>query len=191
MTGAVSNGGDNLLGFIMLYLVFSNSYGYFAVKSRFFALPEKVDNLLTNLSCFSIMAHLCLVYFFSAMGKINTSEWYKGVALYYTLVSERFGGTPFNVAMVKNAYLTALGTYFALLFQMAFPFLIWTRRMRTPLVIAGIGMHLSIYALMMIHDFAILFVFVYGLFFTNAEIMGLYNRIKGLFLLKKNVQHAL
>jgi len=133
------------------------------------------------------MAHLCLVYFCSALGKINTSEWYKGVALYYTLVSERFGGTPINVAMAKNAYLVALGTYFTLVFQLAFPFLIWTKRMRVPLVIAGTAMHLSIYALMMIHDFAILFVFVYGLFFTNAEIMDLYSRIKGLFSIKSPV----
>jgi len=190
MTGVVSNGGDNLLAFIMLYLVFANSYAYFAIQSKFFALPRKVDNVLTNLSCFSIMAHLCLVYFFSAMGKVNTSEWYKGVALYYTLASDRFGGTPFNAILAKNAFFTTFGAYFTLIFQLSFPFLIWNRRMRPPLVIAGMLMHLSIYALMMIHDFALLFIFIYGFFFTNAEIMGLYDRIKGLFFAKTpSLQH--
>jgi len=187
MTGVVSNGGDNLLAFIMLYLVFANSYRYFAVKSEFLRMPRKLDNFVTNLSCGSIMVHLCLVYFFSAVGKLNTQEWYKGVALYYTLASERFGGTPINVVLVKNVVFTTFGTYFTLLFQMAFPFLIWIRRMRIPLAIAGMAMHLSIYVLLMIHDFAILFIFifVYGFFFTNQEIMRAYHKAKRLFPSKK------
>jgi len=57
--------------------------------------------------------------------------------------------------------------------------------MRVPLVISGMLMHLSIYALMMIHDFALLFIFIYGLFFTNAEIMGLYQKAIRFFRVKK------
>ena len=179
MNGSVANGGDNLLSFIMLYMVFANSFDYLAIKTTNKAeSSNKIYIFFTNLSCYAILIHLCVVYFFSAVGKINTSEWYKGVALYYTLLSDRFNGTPYNALLVKNGYFTTLGTYFTLLFEISFPFLIWIKNMRIPMIICGIILHLSIYIFMMIHDFQILFIFIYGLFFTNLELFNFYNTLK-------------
>lgn len=173
LSGMVLNGGDNLLTFVMLYLVFANSYDYFTLTPITFISERsrRVANFFTNLAIFSILFHLCMVYFFSAVGKTNTSEWYKGVALYYTLVSERFNGTRWNEWLATNGYFVTLGTYFTLLFEFLFPFLVWQRRWRTPFVIAGIGLHLGIYFLMMIHDFEILFIAIYGLLYTDKELI--------------------
>lgn len=172
LNGLILNGGDNLLSFVMLYLSFANSYDYFVLSPIKFNSQRirRFANFTTNLAVFSIVFHLCLIYFFSAIGKTNTSEWYKGVALYYTLMNERFKGTAWNETLAMNGYFVTIGTYFTLLFEFLFPFFIWQRRWRNVLVLSGIALHAGIYVLMMIHDFEILFIAIYGFLFSDKEL---------------------
>lgn len=182
LNGMISNGGDNLLYFVLLYLVFTDTYKYFSVtKIKYRSNDiEKISNLLSNLCSFSIVLHLCVVYFFSAIGKINTSEWYKGVAIYYTLLCERFNGTRFNDILAKNGYFTTIATYFTLAFELLFPFFIWNKKWRIPLIVSGILLHVGIYIFMMIHDFEILFIALYGLFFNDDELKSLKNYLSAI-----------
>lgn len=174
LNGMISNGGDNLLFFILIYMVFADTYKYFSVSPIHYKSNrvERISNLLTNLASFSIVLHLCVVYFSSAIGKINTTEWYIGVALYYTLISDRFNGTAYNEVLAKNGYFTTIGTYFTLAFELLFPFFIWNKNWRIPLIVSGILLHVGIYIFMMIHDFEILFIALYGLFFTDSEFLS-------------------
>lgn len=174
----VLNGGDNIMFFIMLYMVFVDSYQRFSISS--FKLDRKyrkLSNFVTNLAVYSIMIHLCFAYFFSAIGKTNANAWYNGIAVYYTFSSERFMGTSLNQVLAQNGYFVTIATYFTLLFEIGFPFLIWFKKMRLPLVISGISLHLGIYIFMMIHDFQFVFMMIYPLFFTNQELLTFWGKI--------------
>jgi len=64
--------------------------------------------------------------------------------------------------------LVTLGTYFTLAFELLFPILIWYKKHRLWLLISGVFLHLGIYVTMMIFDFEIYFVAIYGFFISNA-----------------------
>lgn len=64
----ILNGGDNILKFLILYMVFLNSYDYFSI-SRYRPLNTKIKYFsvfFSNVSGFSICIHICFVYFVSA-----------------------------------------------------------------------------------------------------------------------------
>lgn len=179
------NGGDNLLKFILLYMIFINSYDYFSISKLKYKNPEfeKLSNFISNLGILSIKLHLCLVYFLAGIHKLNADVWFNGVATYYTLSLERFRGTSFNISLAKNAIIVLFSTYMTILIEISYPFLIWFKPTKKILVISAILLHLSISILMMLLDFQMVFILVQGFFFSNKEILLLINKIK--FFLKK------
>lgn len=185
----IQNGGDNLLKFILLYMVFINSYDYFSIK------PKRIDNyesekfnhFLSNIFGYSICLHLCLAYFISAIHKIHTDVWFNGVATYYTLSLERFRGTNWNLSLAKNGYFVTISTYGTILIELFYPILIWFNKTRNILIISAIVLHLSIYLLMMIYDFQLVFIFVQGFFICNQEWINIIEYLKRITIIKKSI----
>ncbi|MBK6267413.1 HTTM domain-containing protein [Marivirga sp. S37H4] len=182
MNGLVLNGGDNLMKFILLYLIFADSFQYFVLKKVSYQnqILNNLNNLFTRLSAYSILIHLCLAYFVSGIFKLHSDVWFNGVASYYTLSLERFQGTPFNEQLAQNGYFITISTYGTLFLELYFPVLIWIKKIRYPLMVAGILLHLSIFSLMMIYDFQFVFIMAYCLFLTNKEWEVLTQRLKSL-----------
>lgn len=166
MNKPVMTGGDVMARLVLMYLIFADSYRFFVLyKST--PDPEnqqKLGNLLSNLAAFSIMLQLCLAYLASGIGKINTEMWRSGEALYYALNMERYVGTSFNQYLFKYPGLLVAGNYAVLAFELLFPFLVWIRWLRKPMLIIGIIFHLCIYAFMMIYGFQLVFIMIYVLF---------------------------
>lgn len=168
----VLNGGDNLLEFLMLYTIFADSYSYFSITKLTFKREglQKVSNTLTNLACYSIILHLCLIYFVSSIHKLNSNVWFHGIAVYYTFSLNRFTGTPYNSMIVKNQYFVTIATYFTLFYELYFPVLALRKRIKPYYLLLGVLLHMGIYVFMMIYDFQFVFIFTYLVFFNNDEI---------------------
>ena len=176
LTGITLNGGDNLLIFIMLYMLFADSFQYFSLnKSK--SSSGSVSNLFSNLAAFSIMLHLCLAYAVSAFHKIHADVWFNGTALYYILHLERFQG-PINHWFYNNGFFITVGTYFTILFELLFPLFIWFRKFKPILFITGFFLHIGIYITMMIFDFEILFLSLYGFFIKNETWLAWYSHAR-------------
>lgn len=165
----ILNGGDNLLKFIMLYMIFIDSYNYFATKKTSIILKPTFFNFTSNIAGYSICIHLCLVYFISAIHKIHADVWFNGIATYYTLSLERFRGTSFNINLAKNGFFVTLSTYGTILIELFYPVLIWIEKTRKIILVFAVILHIFIYILMMIYDFQIVFIFVQGFFIKNHE----------------------
>jgi hypothetical protein len=165
------NGGDNLLKFILLYFTFCNCYQYFCFNNKTTIKPIEV--FLTNISSFCMTLHLCLVYFISAIHKIHSDVWFNGIATYYTLMHERFSATKWNSTLAKNGVFVTISTYYTMFWELTFPFLVFITRFRNYYILGGIILHLGIYIFMMIHDFQILYIMIYGLFYTDADFIRL------------------
>jgi len=179
LNGYLLNGGDNFLKFILLYMVFVNSFTRLAVSPKSKSTdPKSLAYLLHTGGLISIKIHLCLIYFISGITKANTKVWYHGVATYYTLNLERFAATDYNKILAQNGYFVTLSTYATLLWELAFPIAIWVNKLRIPTLLLGLLFHLGIYFLMMIHDFEILFMATYGLFISDSEWKRYYTTIK-------------
>lgn len=167
----VLNGGDNLLKFILLYMIFADTYQYFSIKPLNFKrqIWKEMSNFCSNAAGLSICTHLCLAYFLSAFHKTHADVWFNGIATYYTLSLERFKGTPFNDVLARNGIFVTLSTYFTILTEMFFPVLVWFKQTRPVVIIAATFLHLGIFIFMMIYDFQLIFIATYGFFFSDDE----------------------
>lgn len=183
----IQNGGDNLLKFILLYMVFINSYDYFSIKIKILNNHESVkfNNFLSNIFGYSICIHLCLAYFISAIHKIHADVWFNGIATYYTLSLERFRGTSWNLILAKNGYFVTISTYGTILIELSYPILVWFNKTRNIAIISAILLHLSIYLLMMIYDFQLVFIFVQGFFISNHQWINIVEYLKRVSIIKK------
>jgi len=183
INGYLLNGGDNLLKFILLYMVFVNSFTMlcFSPRSKFVD-KKSMRFFLHKYGILAIKIHLCIIYFISGIAKANAKVWYSGVATYYTLSIERFAATDFNKTLAQNGYFVTLSTYTTLLWELAFPLAVWVKSIRNITLLIGLSIHLGIYFLMMIHDFEILFMATYGLFVSDDEWSKYYLTVKNIFL---------
>ncbi|SED18560.1 hypothetical protein SAMN04489761_4549 [Tenacibaculum sp. MAR_2009_124] len=181
LTSVILNGGDNYMKFILLYLIFLNSYEYFSMSKQRYKLTElnRLNTFLSNLAGYSICIHLCLIYFVSAMHKIHTDVWFNGVATYYTFSSERFGGTnTINQWMSKNGVLVTLTTYGTIIIELFYPVLVWFKETKLLFIFSAIALHLGIAVLMMLYDFQILFIVVQGMFISNKYWCSWFEKVK-------------
>ncbi|CAL2108436.1 HTTM domain-containing protein [Tenacibaculum sp. 190524A02b] len=184
------NGGDNILKFAILYFIFIDSYNKYSLKPLKYKteFSEQVANLLSNLAGYSLCIHFCLVYFISAIHKINAEVWFNGIATYYVLGSERFQGTPWNSLLVKNGVFVTLSTYGTILVELLFPFLVWNKKLKFIMLFLAMSLHFGIGIFMMLYDFQILFILILGFFITNNEWKYIFETIDNKYeLYKENV----
>jgi len=165
----ILNGGDNLLKFLLLYMIFTDCYRYFTLNNSTGQKKDSISYFINQISVLSIKIHLSLIYFVSAIFKLNAKVWFSGVATYYTLQLERFKGTEMNNILAKNGIFVTLSTYITLIWELAFPFLAWHKTGKYIVFALGIMIHMGIYIFMMIHDFEILFMMCYGFFISDEE----------------------
>jgi len=176
----ILNGGDNLLKFIMLYMIFIDSYKYFSINKIEYknSTTRYLSNVLSNMGGLSVCIHICFAYFISGWHKIHADVWFNGVATYYTLSLDRFKGTPWNASLAKNGIFVTISTYFTMLVEIYYPVLIWFKRTKKTISICAILMHIGIYVFMMIYDFQIAFIMTQGFFFSNKQWVLLINKAK-------------
>lgn len=183
----ILSGGDNLLKFLLLYLIFIDSYSYLSLtplkqnnKNNIY-----INNFLSNVFGFCICLHLVMVYFISAVEKIHSDVWFHGIATYYTLQLERFSGTHFNKKLVLNPIFVTLSTYSTLFIEMFYPILVWFNKTKKIIIICMISLHIMIYIFMMIYDFQIIFIMTQGFFFSNKQWLKLIHKYKPKFIFNK------
>ncbi|MEX0274163.1 MAG: HTTM domain-containing protein [Flavobacteriaceae bacterium] len=173
----ILNGGDNLMILVMLYLLFTNCFEHFTIGGKSRRDTSKISRLVSNLAVYSICFHLGYVYFISAIHKIHADVWFNGTALYYIMHLERFK-SPLSELINNNGFITTLATYFTIMFELLFVFLVWNKRYRSLFLISGIFLHLGIYFFMMIYDFEIFFISLYGFFLPNSFWEKILEKIK-------------
>lgn len=81
--------------------------------------------------------------------------WATGKTLEYFLVDTSFGLRPLGVPASAHRWLLAPAGWLTVAFEANFPFLILWRRARGPLLVAGIALHVGIFALMTVGPFSV------------------------------------
>jgi hypothetical protein len=181
----VLNGGDNLLYFVLFYMIFTNSYDHFVLNEKD-KTNNVFSNLVSNLAVYSILIHLCYIYLISGLHKIHSDVWFNGTANYYILHLERFQ-SPLCDYIMNNGVIITASTYLTVFFELFFCVLIWLKSFRNILILLGILLHLGIFFFMMLYDFQIFFITIYGFFITNEEWSKLMNKLNNL---KQHKYHA-
>ncbi|MEO7164972.1 MAG: hypothetical protein ABI041_18780 [Bdellovibrionia bacterium] len=165
------NGGNNLVHIQLLYLiVIELGLSVNRQLKRYNVNQGSVYELFNGLANFGFLTariQLVIVYVVSGLTKLKGALWIHGVALYYVFNTEAYSH-PLAVKYIATSdFLIVAGTYFTLIFQLGFPWLIWIRKFRKVLIPMGTFLHMQIAFVMGLMDFGFAMSVMYLLFLTE------------------------
>lgn len=166
----MTDGGDNLILLMAVYLVFTacgrrwsldarrarlrtarlrtahSAAGIFPPQLRL--ARETLTTVLHNCGLFVIAAQVCVLYGSAGLYKVQGATWGNGTALHYVLNLSLFRPWPaLSHLAAGHTLLIAVAGYVTVLTQVAFPFVLFGR-LKYPVLVVLLGMHLGIALLM-------------------------------------------
>jgi len=82
-----------------------------------------------------IQLQMAIFYFFAGVEKLQGESWWQGYALWIALTNYEYATIPLGW-LAEHFWIINLSTYYTLLLELAFPFLVWGRPTR-PYLLAG------------------------------------------------------
>lgn len=142
---------DQINGFLCLYLAIGNAGSSFSWdvwrKSKNGAPNEagqgSGSDVWTNIATRMIQIHMCVVYGFAAIGKLQGETWFTGEAIWRALASYEYQ-TLDMTWLAGHMPLVAVITLLALAWELCYPALIWPRLTRPLMLAIAIPIHLGI-----------------------------------------------
>ena len=147
----ILHGGDVFLrsaGFFLMFASSGNVLSLDAVIRRLRNSSDAKSSLLVSPWPQRLIQYqLAIVYLASFWWKAQGNSWLDGTALFYVLHLREI--RRFEIPhFFYDVWMLKLGTWTAMAFELLFPFLVWFRSFRNPILLAGLLFHLSIeYAL--------------------------------------------
>lgn len=140
----IMDGGDNLIYLTSFFMMFADCGAYFSVDAARRHATDRTNPfaaLLHNYAVLAIVIQLSLLYFTSAFYKIQGHMWQDGTAIYYVLRAAEFNLSPLAHYFYDSDTVVTLLTWSTIIFQMAWPFLIWQKRARIFVAAGALALH--------------------------------------------------
>ena len=167
----VLNSADTLLRLFGLYLALAPAGAALSVdrwrrhRDRFWEFPERAPWALRLMQI-----QVSVLYLFTVWLKVQGSTWNEGTAVSYSLRITEVARFEVPIWFAQSAIVSNVLTYGTLAVELALAVLIWNRRARPWVIAAGIALHLSIQATILVGLFSVT-VFIGYLAFTPPETM--------------------
>lgn len=178
----ILDGSDNVIQVTFPFLIFTNCFKYLTWnkglnnisniivwKGETLTQKQAFVRLLNDFGTLGIKIQVCFVYFFTGLAKLQGSLWLNGTAVYYTMRVSEFRATNFNIPLTENHYFVVFTTYFTILWELAFIFLVWFKQTKNYVLLFGVFLHLGIWFFMRIDNFSWIMIGTYFLFLTDSE----------------------
>ena len=172
----LQNGGDQLILLMCFYLIFMSSNRKEPATTK-----DHLKVLISNLAVAAARWQIVLMYAFAGFYKLQGETWLSGEAL-----GLLFGLPDYNLPWLTDwladiPILVKAGTYFALGYQLVFPFLIWWNRLRGPVLLMGTLFHLGIIFVVGLPGFGLAVLSAYLIFLSPGKAIRWEQKRKALF----------
>jgi len=148
-TGALF-GLDQINAFLCLYLAVGNSGGAWSLDQRFRNRRALSANeagqgadTWTRIATRLIQIHMCIVYLFAAIGKLQGDSWFNGEAIWGALASYEYQ-TLDMTWLSEHMTLVSILTIGALAWELGYAALVWPKLTRPIVLLIAIPIHLGI-----------------------------------------------
>lgn len=169
-TPQILNSGDRLFAIVALLAVMMPLANRFSFHAWLRARKGLPTPLVSSWGLRLLQLQIAYVYANTAMSKAIVGRWRDGRALYDVFASPVFAEWP---TWVGFAPLVAVMTWGTLCFEFGFPTLVWLRRLRPWVLLAGIGFHVMIDVLMVIPMFSWIMIVSYAAFLDDEDVARL------------------
>lgn len=142
--------------------------------------PSQLDflwNIFSNLGVNAGRVLVCLLYFIAAGYKLTGENWLSGNAFEYVILVDEFSLSSLQSFFLNNKWIMVIATYFGLTYQVLFPFVVWFKKIKIPLLLAGAFFHLSIMFLHGLPGFGFVMICSYLLFLSNDQAISLSEKL--------------
>lgn len=150
-------GGDFLLNQFLFFNCF--------ISKKFdenLSWQNSFSKCMHNFGALAIVIQIQLVYLIAGIAKLNSSDWLSGTAILQLSNIEHFN--LFSFSFIGAGFIGYFINYFVLLYQLLFPALIWIDKVKKPLLLLGILMHLYITFVTGLVSFGIIMIMAYVFF---------------------------
>jgi hypothetical protein len=162
----IQNAGFNLLVMTLFLLIFMDENA----NNNKFSFWKTLNITVTNFAVWASRFQVIILYVVATYFKLLGTTWLDGTAFYYILYNDTYSHPWFKQLLISHGFLTHAITWFALLFQLLFPILIWFKKTKLSMIILGVLFHLMIIIIMGITDFGIIMLIMYLLFYTPEKL---------------------
>ncbi len=100
-------------------------------------------DVLTNIATRLIQVHLCLIYFFAGLGKLQGETWWNGQAIWYSVASYEYQTLDLTWLADHMGWVSLL-TFVTVFWEVTYPALIWSRLTRPIVLLIAVLTHLGI-----------------------------------------------
>jgi hypothetical protein len=101
--------------------------------------PSVAANLAQRL----IQVHMCVIYFFAAVSKLQGPAWWNGEAMWRAFANLEYQSADMTW-LAWHPWLVNLITHVSILWELSFCVLIWSRLWRPPVLAGAVALHLGI-----------------------------------------------
>jgi hypothetical protein len=176
-TGALF-GLDQINCFLTLYLAIGPSGAAFSIdrwlRSRKGQTEIARSSISANIALRLMQVHLCVVYLFAGLGKLQGASWWNGEAIWGAIASADY--QTWDITGLAHAmWLVNLATLIAIAWEVSYPFLIWNRHARPIYLALAVGVHLGIGLFMGMITFGLIMI-IANLAFLPPDLGGWMNR---------------
>ena len=116
---------------------------------------------------------MAVLFFFSAIGKLEGKDWWDGDAVWQVFVSNDYYNGVMLDLFASHFWLGNIATYGTILIEIAYPFLIWQRQTRPYALAGAIFLHLQFALLMNLYYFSFVMIMGHMSFLRRAWLIGL------------------
>jgi hypothetical protein len=167
-------GMDTIMNILVLYLMIGPSGATLSVDrliARWWArrqgreLSPPQPMVSANFALRLMQIHYCIIYLASGLSKLQGPAWWNGMAVWGTMANYSFAPMTWEPYQEFLKYLsshrplweiiTTGGTYFTLVLEISFPFLVWRPKLRWLMIIGAVMLHTGIGLIMGLATFSL------------------------------------
>jgi len=125
-----------------------------------------------NLAQRLIQVHMCVIYFFAGISKLQGPSWWSGQAMWLAFANLEYQSLDMTW-MAWHPWLVNFMTHVSILWEVSFCFLIWRPRWRLPMLMGAVLLHVGIGACLAMWTFGLIMLVGCSAFLPNEAVRGL------------------
>jgi hypothetical protein len=135
------------------------------------AVPPVPPSPRANLALRLVQVHLCVIYIFACLSKLQGESWWNGTAIWQAVANLEYQSRDMTW-LAAYPWLVNLLTHATIAWEMTFWALVWRPMLRPFVLLVGTAIHLGIGAFMGMWTFGLAVIFAYVAFLPGKPISG-------------------
>lgn len=125
--------------------------------------------LMTNVATRLIQVHMCVIYFFAGLSKLQGEAWWDGMAMWQAVSNYEYQS--YDLTFLANyPFVLHTLTHITILWEITFAATVWRPKLRPMILTAGLAMHFGIGAFLGMWTFGTAMTFGYLAFLQPATV---------------------